>query len=119
MAERRNDSRSRSFLGARIIFNGRNSTIDCLIRNISPTGARLLLDDNVVIPNEFELQIPKQDRSFQARLAWRRGGEFGVQFVEDEATSASVTADLAAKLRRLEDEKAALRARVAQLSSGD
>jgi hypothetical protein len=119
MAERRNDSRSRSFLGAKIIFNGRNSTIDCLIRNISQTGARLFLSGNIVIPDEFELQVPKQGRSFQARLAWRRGDEFGVQFVRDQAGAASVSADLAAKLRRLEDERAALRARVAQLSSGD
>src|SRR3954451_9413755 len=72
MAERRTDSRSRSFLGAKIVFNSRNSSMDCLIRNISPTGARLLLSSAVVIPDEFELQIPKQGRSFRARLAWRR-----------------------------------------------
>jgi|tagenome__1003787_1003787.scaffolds.fasta_scaffold20810001_2 hypothetical protein len=118
MAERRTDSRSRSFLGAKIVFNSRNSSMDCLIRNISPTGARLLLSSAVVIPDEFELQIPKQGRSFRARLAWRRADESGVQFVEHNAEP-PVPTELTIKLKQLEDEKAALRARVAQLSSGE
>jgi len=119
MAERRNDSRARSFLGAKIIFNNRNSSIECLIKNISDTGARLALSEAVIVPDEFELQIPKQGRSFRARLAWRRSDEFGVQFLGQQVAEAEAPAALKARLRKLEAEKAILRARVEQLSSGD
>ena len=37
--EKRVDNRVRSFLRAQIIFNNRMTTIDCIIKNISPSGA--------------------------------------------------------------------------------
>ena len=38
MIERRRERRMKSYLGAKLTFNHRQSVIDCLIRNISPAG---------------------------------------------------------------------------------
>jgi hypothetical protein len=117
MQERRRQTRGRSFLGGRIIFNNRSSSVDCLIRDMSPKGARVRLSMPVMIPDEFELLIPKQGRSFQARVAWRMPDEFGIAFLDDKNQPASL--ELTLQLRKLEAEKTALRARVEQLSCAE
>ena len=40
MKERRSSARQKSFLQGRIYFNNRRSSVDCLIRDYSETGAR-------------------------------------------------------------------------------
>lgn len=85
MQERRSSTRVRSFLGGKIVFNNPNSTIDCLVRNVSSTGARVLLSDTVTIPDEFDLHIARKGQSYRARLAWRKVDEFGVEFIAGAA----------------------------------
>ena len=92
MQERRATARVRSFIGGRIVFNNRNSSVDCLIRNVSSNGARISLLGAVTIPDEFDLVIPVQSRSCRARIAWRRADEFGVQFIGTEAARLSASA---------------------------
>ena len=43
--ERRRIPRQKSFLRGMIYFNNRRSVADCLIRDISPYGARLIFSD--------------------------------------------------------------------------
>ena len=51
MTERRSVSRQKSFLQGRIFFNNRRTSVDCLIRDISPYGARLIFSDAVTTPD--------------------------------------------------------------------
>jgi hypothetical protein len=81
MDERRSDVRARSLLRGRIIFNQRGSTMDCVIRNLSATGARIVMGETVVVPKEFELSIPQKGTTYRARLRWRTATEFGVEFL--------------------------------------
>jgi hypothetical protein len=81
MDERRSDVRARSLLGGKIIFNHRNSTMDCVVRNLSATGARIVMSESVIVPNEFELHIPQKGTSYRAQMRWRTATEFGVQFL--------------------------------------
>lgn len=79
MHERRKEGRSRSYLGGQAAFNHRNSTMDCLIRNISPSGAKLdVSDGHSTVPDEFELSIPVKSGHFRAHIRWRRNDELGV-----------------------------------------
>jgi PilZ domain len=80
-SELRHVNRIRSILAARIVFNRRCSTIECAVRDISATGARLLVSPHVAIPDEFHVEVPKKARTFRARLIWRRGEACGVRFV--------------------------------------
>ena len=59
--DRRNSTRKRSLLNGRIVFNNRRSVIECTIRDISETGAKILFSHPTPIPAEFELDIPSKD----------------------------------------------------------
>jgi CheY-like chemotaxis protein len=75
--------RVRSFIGARLVFDRQFAPMDCVVRDISATGARLILAGDDPIPEVFELQIPQRGQRMRARLVWRRGTICGVQFLND------------------------------------
>lgn len=113
--ERRSAQRARSLLKGQIRFNHGMSTLDCVVRNISGTGARLCVSASVTLPEEFELYIAQKDQRFQARLRWRRADEIGCSF---DVASASGTepdkTDLATRIQALEAENAELRRQLAE-----
>ena len=82
MQEQRQSERIRSFLRAQIVFNNRMSTIDCIIKNISQTGAKVALNDGLTVPTEFEIDIPQKGRSHRARLVWRDKDAIGIHFTD-------------------------------------
>ena len=47
MTDKRLTPRLRSFLKGRVLFNGGQNSLDCLIRDISSSGARLELSASV------------------------------------------------------------------------
>ncbi|AWN37091.1 PilZ domain-containing protein [Methylobacterium radiodurans] len=118
-AEHRNEVRQRVFLKGRISFNNGASSMDCMVRDFSASGARLALSETATLPATFDLYIPQKDRTFRATLRWRRADGIGVTFAEEAAAPAPAapaaeTADapLTVLLRRiaeLEAENAALR----------
>lgn len=81
MSERRTEARQRTLLQGRLAAN-HLTTRDCLVRDLSPRGARLKcrttgLDDVVT------LEIPSIDGFRKdAKIVWRRLEDCGVQFVE-------------------------------------
>jgi len=85
MSESRTKTRKRCFLGARIQFNNRRSSFDCLVRDISVDGARLELASLESMPDEFDLVIPQQERQYRAKVMWRRNNICGVSFLVREA----------------------------------
>lgn len=118
----RSAERIRSFLRAQIIFNNRMSTIDCIIKNISATGARIALNDTFAVPTEFDLYIPQKSRSHHARLVWRDKDSIGVEFVDGQTAAVSATAAPEppamggeTRLRDLEVQNAELKARIRAL----
>ncbi len=58
--------------------NGR-SKHECLVRNFSSRGAKLVFGYAVTLPSEFELVIHKQRRRFRAKVKWCRALEVGVR----------------------------------------
>ena len=60
MLERRKSIRGRTFLGGSITVPERNATLDCLVRNLSPEGAKLAVDGPTAVPDEFDLTISKE-----------------------------------------------------------
>ena len=85
MAEARRDERVRAFLRARICFNNNASTIDCTVKNISASGAKIEMSSAVSVPSEFDLDVPQKGRIYRARLMWRDASSLGVQFVDRSA----------------------------------
>ena len=116
MVERREEHRSRTYLGAKAIFNHRLSVYDCLVRNLSEKGARLVFDYPAMLPAEFELAIALKGDTRRVRVQWRGELEAGVTFLDQQVVP-FVPLKATQKIRSLEAEREALKARVAQLST--
>jgi hypothetical protein len=116
MDERRKDNRSRSLLGARIVFHNRASTIDCTIRNISKTGARLVFGAAVPVPDEFDLLIHHKGETHRCRIAWRNASEVGVAFLDAPTGELPPSPEAERRIRALEAERSALKRRIMQLT---
>lgn len=117
--EARKAQRKRAMLGATIVFNNRNSTIECKIRNISEDGAKIVVSEDVSFPQRFDFNVPQHGRSYQAKVIWRHGGETGLEFINDVVAGREVLHgdELAERLRELEGENALLRKRVIDLKA--
>ncbi|MBV8963327.1 MAG: PilZ domain-containing protein [Hyphomicrobiales bacterium] len=108
--------RSRSFLKATIRFYHRNVTIDCIVRDISPTGAKLEVDRTHVLPQEFDLEVPQRSAVYPCELKWRKENSAGVHFKENVDPAVTHYGELAkARIESLEKENAALRLEVSRL----
>jgi hypothetical protein len=79
-SERRAFERTRCLLAAKIFFNAGATSIDCMIRNISPTGAQISVDAHVVLPGRFDLYITQRAQTFQAVVKWIDGPNYGLDF---------------------------------------
>ena len=79
--ERRNSARQRTVMRGCIYYDKRSAAADCLVRDVSDSGARLELSANVVIPDLIELYIPKREETHHARVLWRHDNEIGVAYV--------------------------------------
>lgn len=117
MQERRKAPRQRSYLGGRITFNQQSSTMDCLVRNISGQGAKVAFSAAITLPDQFDLSIERKGVRIRVRTVWRRADEIGVSFLDENVQQHVVPLDMARRLRSREVENAALKRRVAQLSS--
>jgi len=107
--ERRRETRQKSFLHGTIYFNNRRSVIDCLVRDVSPEGARLILSATTTIPNVVDLHIPQRGETLRARVQWRSREEAGIAFEPAQAPARPAEADLAERVKQLETEVAALK----------
>jgi hypothetical protein len=75
--ERRRAQRHRTFKAGKILLHGA-SVVDCTIRNMSPEGAAIFVDNAATLPAEFDLQFDGETR--HCTVAWRRLNRLGVKF---------------------------------------
>ena len=116
MRERREYQRGRTYLGGRLAFNNQYCTIDCLVRNMSQNGAKLVFEGTVLLPGEFDLMLPQKGESRRARVVWRQQDEAGVAFLQSAGGEGVVPIGIARRIKKLEADRAALTARVAELT---
>ena len=108
--ERRRTARQKSFLRGMIYFNNRRNVVDCLIRDISPYGARLIFSDAVTTPDQLDVYIPQKEQTLRGNVIWRHGQEVGVAFAQAaQVDHVAETGDLAERVTRLEMEIAGLK----------
>lgn len=124
MAERRVTPRQKSFLRGCIYFNNRRSVFDCLIRDLTEDGARIIFSHAVNVPDIVELYIPQREQTLRAHVKWRRGDDVGLDFTRRPATAAASSSassavsqdgELGKRVAQLEAEVTALKRTVRQL----
>jgi hypothetical protein len=79
MENRRAARRNRTLKKATIIFNGGFSAFDCIVRNLSETGAMLQLSA-LGVPTHFELRMDAATSRRPCTVRWRAESALGVSF---------------------------------------
>ena len=127
MTEQRKSPRLKSLYRAVVSFADSNFTQDCMVRDISETGARLRFSSTPAIISEYlELNIPIKGRTYHGKVVWSNGTEMGVAFetnfgVNASPSSGGVTAshlndgELSYRVARLEAEITALKQMIKRL----
>jgi len=119
-SERRRIARQKSFLRGMVYFNNRRSVADCLIRDISPYGARLIFSDTVTTPDTLDLYIPQKEQTLRAHVIWRIGHDIGVAFPQaTQSEPAAPSGELAERVVKLEAEIASIKRVLKKLKADD
>jgi hypothetical protein len=80
MLDRRQNPRFKTYKAAQIVFNGRWSTFDCLVRNLSDQGACLEIPSTADIPVKFSMMSKLEKTEQTCSLIWRTKDHVGVAF---------------------------------------
>ncbi len=115
MVERRRSERAKSLLKAKIVFNNRMTSHDCVIKNISTHGARLAVSQSSTVPSEFDLVIPIKGKTYRAKMRWRDAEGMGVEFME-EAEARETIGGASTRHERLMAENARLKSAIQTLA---
>ena len=103
-------------LGGSCLFPPHRSSVDCLVRDVSETGAKLVFGEAVAIPDVVELYLSNKDEVRRAKVQWRKGHEMGVDFNDlADAGSTAASGDLDRRVLKLERECASLKRMVSEL----
>ncbi len=78
--ERRRKPRTRTLKSGRILLNHHHSVIDCMVRNLSPTGACLNVASAIGIPDRFDMVFDADQSVRQCRVIWHKEKQLGVEF---------------------------------------
>jgi uncharacterized protein YfaT (DUF1175 family) len=63
---------------------GRGVTANCIVRDLSETGAKLGVSSRTKLPAEFYLHVVQKNLKVRVRLIWREGDFAGVAFCAKE-----------------------------------
>ncbi len=80
---KRTARRQRVLKQGKILLSNGMSVIDCTVRDVSETGAKLLCADPGAIPNEFRLVFASDRVMRDVKVAWRRPEMLGVHFMSE------------------------------------
>jgi hypothetical protein len=76
--------RLRVLKGAKVVPLTTWSLIDCVVRDISTTGAKLRCADPSKVPDEFRLLLPAENTIQSAKVVWRKTDLIGVEFTGEK-----------------------------------
>lgn len=78
--ERRQYPRRRVFKGAIAYFNHEQSSVDCVVHDLTDVGARLKFESTSFVPNRFNLLITRERTLYPAEVIWRDAKDVGIRF---------------------------------------
>lgn len=90
--ERRKEPRQKVLWGSWLASPDGQGLVPCQTHDISPGGARVVLDDPRVVPATVCYLDMRHRLAYEARVAWRKTPEMGLEFQKvwrfDEAPAA-------------------------------
>lgn len=76
----RRAARTRTLIGGRIVFHDGAYSYNCLVRDVSESGARVEIPAARLIPRRFYFLTSRQEVAYDAELVWRTQKMAGVKF---------------------------------------
>ena len=114
MQDRRESVRDKVMFGGVAEIDGRGTTRECIVRNISDRGATIEFGHDAPLPKEqLSLRIARKGRSFLAKVIWWRDNFVGVAFRGE--SPAPPVSDLGERLRQSEIKKRQLQRQIDKL----
>ena len=103
--------RTRTFLKGILYCDNRRVSIDCTIRDLSDTGARIAFSSWVTVPDNVELHIPQKQRTLLARVRRREKYEIGLSFEDQRSDEPrrAIDGDMAERVTKIENELVAMK----------
>jgi hypothetical protein len=80
MQERRKRGRARVLKNAKLVL-GTSSVVDCIVRNLTNTGARIEVPNTTALPENLVLTFDGGRSMRSCRLVWRTLDETGLEFL--------------------------------------
>lgn len=74
---------------AKAVFNKNSSVVDCTVRDMSETGARIVFKDHTLVPDEFRFLLTQDNTIRDVKIMWRKGGLVGIKFMSDAVRAPS------------------------------
>jgi hypothetical protein len=111
--------RQRTFLKGTLYYDNRRASIECVIRDMSDSGARLTFEHPATVPDHVELFIPHKQQTLRARVERRGANDIGIAFEVERSAEPRRTSDteLQQRVETLEGEITALKRLVAKLKA--
>ena len=82
---RRMARREQALCPATITFEApsrdRLRVVNCILWDLSDTGAKIAIPLDVVVPREFDFAVPTKGLKCRALMQWRRGEKAGLLFL--------------------------------------
>ena len=114
MQDRRENPRDKVIYGGIAEIGENGATRECIVRNISDTGASVEFSNVVNLPREqMSLRVARKGRSFLAKVVWWRDNFVGLAFRGQ--TPLEPVSDLEERLRKSEIKKRQLQRRIEEL----
>lgn len=82
--EHRRARRQRVLMSGYISFEGHFASIPCMIRNLSDTGALILLNHPSPVPQQFTLYLELQGYRVECERVWMKGLQVGAHFIGEK-----------------------------------
>ena len=77
----RRSARRRTFLAGKVVY-GEGTALNCTIRNLSETGAKITLARGDCIPTHVFLIDRRTSTAYEARVRWIKAPDFGLAFTK-------------------------------------
>ena len=116
MTVKRAADRQRLFIAGKLTYGGGAVSVECTVRDLSPHGARLMVDPGATLPTKMRLDVPARKIVEDVEMRWRHGDVVGVEFV-NAGREDSATDDPTRRIRDLEEENAKLRRQLREVRS--
>jgi hypothetical protein len=81
VVQRRRQLRKKTFLGGMIVSSDGALVVDCTIRDLSESGARVRIPNSLIVPERAFLIVSRRETAYEVAVVRSRGDELGLKFI--------------------------------------